>query len=112
MFTLLAAVALQPDTSRNFSWKFDCPSREFVRTVSPDYYSIGLIYYDYNKKPANNPGIVPVLIDVKFSPRDNLTAYRFYLPAMSNRQLYYILNEKRVVIERFLNSPYTRCSNR
>jgi hypothetical protein len=110
MLDLMVAVALQAEIpDPNKPWEFACPSREFGKIVNPDYYSIGLIYYDYNKKPFVDPGIVPVLIDVKFYPKRKLTTYRFYFEGMSDRQLYYVLDSQRLVVEKFLNTPYTRC---
>jgi hypothetical protein len=112
MLFLLSAMALHAATpTPNASWRFACPSRTFNRVVKPDHYSIGLIYYYYNKEPAFDPGFVPVLLDVKYNREGNLTTYRFYYAGMSDRQLYYILNDKRVVVDRFLNTPYTKCSN-
>jgi hypothetical protein len=112
VFILLSTIALHTAaTTPNASWRFDCPSRALGRVVKPDYYSIGLIYYYYNKNPAFDPGFVPVLIDVRYNRKGNSTTYRFYYEGMSDRQLYYILSDKRVVIDRFLNTPYTKCSN-
>lgn len=111
MLFLLSAMALHAATTTpNASWRFSCPSRASGRVVKPDYYSVGLIYYYYNKEPAFDSGFVPVLIDARRNPKSNLTTYSFYYAGVSDRQLYYILNDKRIVVDRFLNSPYSGCS--
>lgn len=111
MITIFLAIVLQTsEMTSNNGWKFSCLSSTFSESADNDYYSIGIIYYDYNKQPAVDPAIVPVLIDVKYSSQGNLTAYHFYFQGKSDQQLYYIINDNRDVVDKFLNTPSTVCA--
>jgi hypothetical protein len=107
-FLTMVALCLSAPSLREH-WRYSCLSRSFSNDVRPDYYTIGLIYYLYNKEPAFDPGFIPVIIDTKYSPTDNLTSYRFYFQGKSNQQLYYIFDDKRNVTDKFLNTPSTFC---
>lgn len=113
MLTLLMSMLLHiPTQDLSSDWRFACLGSEFNKSIDPDFYDIGVIYYDYNKDPAFDPGMVPVLLDVKYYPDRKAASYRFYFQGRSDQQMYYIIRDKGVIVDKFLNTPSTACGLR
>lgn len=110
MLEILAATTLVlSNLEPHGHWAYSCMKPDFSENIKPDYYEIGLIYYNYNKDPAFEAGLIPIFIDTKSSHVTKHSAYRFYVQGKSNVEIYYILDDKKNIVSRFLNTPFTKC---